>query len=197
MGAAFGVAAILAALVLAASGTGTAGLTHALQVTARFSFILFWLAYAGSALAALFGPAFKGAARRGRDFGLAFASAHLVHIGLVVWLFQISLRPPLPEKSFVFFTIGAIWVYLLALFSIPRLSRMLGPVRWRILRTIGLEYISFAFLIDFIRHPIQWNARSLLGYLPFATFSVIGTMLRLAAWTRRRQAAMAQSALPL
>jgi len=195
MGTALCAAVLLAGATLAVFGTGTTGVRRALDVTARFSFALFWLAYAGSALAALFGPAFRGLARRGRDLGLAFASAHLVHVGLVVWLFRISLEPPVSERTFVFFAVGLMWVYLLALFSIGRLSRMLGPVRWRVLRTVGLEYISFAFLVDFVNHPIHLNAKSLIGYLPFATLAVIGTMLRIAVWVRPRQRATAQGAL--
>jgi hypothetical protein len=188
MGVAFCMALGLAAMVLAAFGTGTTGLRRALDVTARFSFALFWLAYAGSALAALFGPAFRPVARRGRDLGLAFASAHLVHVGLVAWLFRISLQPPVSDSAFTFFAIGLIWTYLLALLSIGRLSRMLGPARWRILRTVGLEYIALAFLVDFINHPLHLNAKSLLGYLPFSALALTGTLMRIAAWARRRQA---------
>ncbi len=197
MGAALCAAIGVAGVTLAAWGTGTTGVRRALDATARFSFLLFWLAYAGSALAHLFGSPFQRLARRGRDLGLAFASAHLVHVGLVVWLFRISLQPPVSEQTFVFFGVGIFWTYLLALFSIRRLSQTLGPVRWRVLRTVGLEYISFAFLTDFINHPIHLNAKSLLGYLPFLALSVIGTTLRIVAWIRSRQRAMAQGALAL
>lgn len=102
MGTALCTAVLLAGGTLAVCGIGTTGVRRALEVTARFSFALFWLAYAGSALATLFGPAFRGLARRGRDLGLAFASAHLVHVGLVVWLFRISPEPPVSGRTFVF-----------------------------------------------------------------------------------------------
>jgi hypothetical protein len=46
----------------------------ALRATARWSFVLFWLASVGGALAPLFGSRFQALARRGRDLGLAFAS---------------------------------------------------------------------------------------------------------------------------
>jgi hypothetical protein len=59
-------------------------LVTALRLTARWSFLLFWMAYTGSAMGALFGPAFEVLARRGREFGLAYAAAHLIHLGLVV-----------------------------------------------------------------------------------------------------------------
>jgi hypothetical protein len=82
-GAAFCSALALAVFVLAVIGTGTRGTVMALRVTARFSFLLFWFAYAGRALATLFGHRFESVAKRGRELGLAFASAHLVHVALL------------------------------------------------------------------------------------------------------------------
>ncbi len=76
----------LAVVVLAILGTDARGIGGALRVTARFPFLLFWLAYSGGAMAALFGSIFQPLARRGRELGLAFASAHLIHVDLVIWL---------------------------------------------------------------------------------------------------------------
>jgi hypothetical protein len=128
MGSAFCAALALAALVLEALGPGVHGTTVALQVTARFSFLLFWPAYAAGAMATLFGPAFEPLKRRGREFGLAFASAHLVHLGLVAWLTSIGAAPAL--GVFLFFGLAALWTYLFALFSIPRLQKALGSKGW-------------------------------------------------------------------
>src|SRR5215831_115768 len=66
----FFVALVLAAVVLAKYGVGERGAVVGLQLTARWSFLLFWFAYAGSAMARLFGARFDALARRGRDFGL-------------------------------------------------------------------------------------------------------------------------------
>src|SRR4051812_49321928 len=185
MSAAFGTALGLSAVTLAISGFGTTGLLRALRMTARFSFLLFWLAYAGGALKTLFGSAFQPIAWRGRDFGLAFAAAHLVHIGLVIWLYQISAQPPLSPQVFWFFTIAAVWIYVLTLLSIKSLAHALGHLRWRILRLSGMEYISFAFLLDFVGHPLRGSVAGVLLYVPFATLSVMGTFLRLTAWASR------------
>src|SRR5208283_952478 len=114
------------------AGTGEKGIDAALRATARLSFLLFWVAYAGSAMASLFGSPFQTLKLRAREFGLAFASAQLVHIGLVVWLCLIGAAPDV--STFVFFGIALVWVYLLALFSIGRLRRALGPGSWWILR---------------------------------------------------------------
>jgi hypothetical protein len=84
MAGAFAAAAALAVAVLAAFGADERGTVFALRVTARFSFLLFWLAYTGGGLALLVGPALTPLKQRGRELGLAFASAHLVHAGLIV-----------------------------------------------------------------------------------------------------------------
>src|ERR1700750_3361041 len=84
MGAGLGAALVITAITLAMNGADNKSTRLALELTARFSFVLFWLAYAGGAIATLF--RIDALAGRGREFGLAFAAAHLVHIGLVIWL---------------------------------------------------------------------------------------------------------------
>ena len=182
MGCAFCAGLGLAGVVLAALGAGEEGTRVALSATARLSFLLFWPAYVGGALTTLFGPAFEGLKQRGRDFGLAFASAHLVHIALVTWLVHIGAAPSV--RTFVFFGIGVMWTYLLALFSIARLQRNLGSTGWWLMR-IGLNYIAFAFAVDFLRVSPVGTSNYLLGYLPFSVLSVVGPTLCLIAYTRR------------
>jgi hypothetical protein len=183
MGSAFCAALGLAVLVLEALGSGVQGTTVALQVTARFSFLLFWPAYTAGAMTTLFGPTFEPVKRRGREFGLAFASAHLVHLGLVAWLSYIGAAPAL--RVFLFFGVAALWTYLVALFSIPHLQNALGSKGWWVLRVVGLNYIACAFARDFLRYPQFASFAYLAGYLPFAVLSVVGPLLRLAAFVQR------------
>jgi hypothetical protein len=183
IGSAFCAALALTGLVLAALGPGEHGTYVALQVTARLSFLLFWPAYAGGALTALLGPVFQPLKQRAREFGLAFASAHLVHIGLVGWLSYIGAAPSF--QTFIFFGIAVLWTYLLALFSVSRLQQALGSKGWWLLRTVGLNYIAYAFAVDFLRYPLLSSVNHLIGYLPFAILSVGGPMLCLAAFVQR------------
>ena len=97
---AFLVGGVAAAIVLTVFGLGQRGTSIALRVTARWSFLFFWLAYVGRATPVLFGPRFSRLARHGRDFGLAFASAQLVHVGLVLWLYYLD---PNANGGMVFF----------------------------------------------------------------------------------------------
>ena len=183
MGSAFCAALGLAALVLAALGTGERGTDVALQLTARFSFLLFWPAYAAGAMTALFGTVFEPFKRRAREFGLAFASAHLVHLALVAWLTYIGHAPP--REVFIFFGVAVLWTYLLALFSVRRLQLALGSKGWWFLRVVGLNYIAYAFASDFLRYPQLGSIKYLVGYVPFAVLSVVGPLICLAAFMRR------------
>jgi hypothetical protein len=182
---AFGAALVLAAVVLANMGWDEKGTITALRATARLSFLLFWLAYAGGAMARLFGPAFAIFARHGRDFGLSFAAAQLVHIGLIVWLFRVSPHPPALTSWFIQFEIiGLVWIYVLAAFSMESLRTTLSPNLRQSLFAIGLEYIALVFFFNFVVLPIRTGAPhpiQIFSYLPFAILIVVGPILRWAA----------------
>jgi hypothetical protein len=180
--------AVCAALTLAASvtlalGAKQEGIDAALAATARLMFLLFWPAYSGGALVALFGAVFQPLKKHAREFGLAFASALLVHLGLVAILCLIGAAPD--AATFVFFGIGAVWAYLLALFSIPRLRLALGPRNWWLLSNVGMNYVAYAFIVDFLQQPLHGGVRHVVEYLPFAVLSLMGPGLRLAAYMQR------------
>jgi hypothetical protein len=155
----------------------------ALKVTARWSFAFFWLASSGGALATLFGSRFKSLAARARDFGLSFASAHVVHLGLVGCLYYFYIGPP--NFILIIFGIAAFWTYLLALLSIRRVSAALSPGLVRILRTVGVEYIAIAFLYDFAKNPLGRGVAHLVSYLPFLLLAIAGPLLRISAAVKR------------
>jgi hypothetical protein len=177
VGTAFVVAVALVSIVLIVFGAGKVGTIAALQVTARFSFLLFWLAYAGGGLAVLLGSRLQPLRRHGRHFGVAFAAAQLVHVGVVAWLCWIGATPGI--DVFVFFVPPFVVIYVLALFSLPSLQRALGRTLWALLRTVGMTYISYAFAVDFTGAPFSGNTTRIVMYAPFAFLSVAGPMLHL------------------
>jgi hypothetical protein len=181
MAATFGVALAIVIIVRMIEGPAQR-LDTALRATARWSFLWFWLASSSSAMATLFGSNYQALAQRARDFGLAFASAHLAHVGLVAWLLYHAATP---FPNLIFFGIGIFWIYLLALLSVKRFSAMLGPRIWRLIRTLGVEYIAFVFLVDFAKNPYQDGVLSLIAYLPFQAMAVAGPLLRIAAAAKR------------
>jgi hypothetical protein len=188
MGAAFAVALAITVAVFALRGIDNKSIRLALELTARWSFVLFWLAYAGGAMATLFG--WQSLAGRGRELGLAFATAHLVHVGLVIELGIVMGRVPLSGGLLLFFLAGLFFTYLLALLSFGG-ARAMGPVAWKTLRFVGMNYILIAFARDFVLpviypKPTQYNVAHFIAYAPFAAASIAAPLLVLAAMARRR-----------
>jgi hypothetical protein len=182
------VSLVLAAAVLAVAGAGEHGTALALRVTARWCFLLFWPAYAGSALARFCGPRFAFLALRGREFGLAFAAALFVHVGLVLWLMDVAADQRAPM---LLFWGGVACAYLLALLSLPRLRSWLGPSAWRISCEGAMQYIALVFAVDFIVEPLRANGpdKYPLTYLPFVIMLLGGAFLRLVGQIPRQRKA--------
>lgn len=157
----------------------------ALRATARWSFLWFWLASTAGALFALWGNRFAALARRARDFGLAFASAHAVHIALAIFMLYV-LAAPFPRSKLIFFGVGVFWVYLLALLSFKRVAALVQARTARVLRMIGVEYIGLVFIFDFYQGPFQGGVMNVIVYLPFLIMAATGPLLRLAALLKRR-----------
>jgi hypothetical protein len=160
----------------------------ALRWTARWSFVWFCLASMGSALCVLFGPLFKPLASRARDFGLAFASAHSVHVALVAYMLH-SATTPFPRSPLILFGVGVFFTYLLALISVSApLRDLLGPSGWRLVRNVGLEYINYAYFADFSTRTFHKGTAHMLIYLPFLLLTLAGPLVRLAAFLKRVRA---------
>jgi hypothetical protein len=183
---AFAVALAIAAVTLAVRGPGEEGTLLALRLTARWSFLWFWGAYTAGAWATLFGPRLRTVAARVREFGLAFAAAQLTHVALVVWLYQIAVRPP-GRGTLEFFGVAVLFTYLLALLSFRRFARGLTPRAVSVIRTVGVEYILLAFLVDFAKEPFRLTVGHLLSYGAFLALCVLAYVLRVTALVRRLQ----------
>ena len=131
----------------------------------------------------LFGAAFLPLKQLGRELGLAFAAALLVHLALVSWLCWIGSAPSV--HVFVFFGPVAALTFILALLSFGKLHTTLGPKPWRLLRTIGMNVILYAFLTDFMQDPLHGGVQHVVDYLPFTAMAIAAPLLRLAAWGLR------------
>jgi hypothetical protein len=178
----------IAATLLAYYGTDPDGLALAVRMTARWSFLFFWLSYAGGALATVFGPGFSALARRARPLGLAFASALMVHIGLVVWLGVAIGQIPLQGGLLWFFLLALVFTVVVALLSFGIGTRALGRW-WRPLLVVATTYILISFGLDFVQGAAGMTGQGWLyaaEYLPFAVLSLVAIPLRLAAHVRQR-----------
>lgn len=181
---AFAVALVIAVGSLTLRGYGEEGTVLGLKLTARWSYLWFWGAYTAAAWATVLGPRLRPVAMHARDFGLAFAAAHLVHVGLVVWLYRIAEHPP-GRGSLLFFGIAVFFTYLLALLSFRSFAGRLPPRAVFVIRTVGVEYIALAFLRDFIAPPFTATLTYAVAYGLFLALIALGYALRIVALVRR------------
>jgi len=152
-----------------------------LAVTARFAFLLFWPAYVGGALTSLFGDAFLPLKSHARELGLSFAAAIAVHLGLVATICLAGHPPPL--ETFVIFGAAAGCTYLLALLSVRRVREALPANAWPPIRFVAMNYILFAFILDFSSFQ-TYGLIDVVKYLPFLALAICAPILRLVAWAK-------------
>lgn len=180
MAVAFCASLAFAITLLAVFGAQGRGVSYALAGTARLAFLFFWPAYVGGALTSLFGNLFLPLRDNARNFGLAFAGALLVHLGLVVRLCAIG-HPP-GAKTFVVFGTAAAWVYILMLLSVRRVRDALSDKFWTSVRSLAMSYIALVFIFDFAKFPDDLSHG--VEYAPFATLAALGPALKVAAWIK-------------
>jgi hypothetical protein len=182
-GLAAGAELLIAAGAFGAKGITEDGIVLALRLTARFAFPLFWVAYTATALRSLFGPRFEPLRRLRAVLGLAFAASMTIHLALVATLCIIGAPPG--AGVFAIFGTAAACMYMLALFSIPRLQQALGMRGWKILSIVAMNAVALAFLDDFSTDFFATGAKHALFYWPFLALTVAAPTLRFAALLRR------------
>jgi hypothetical protein len=164
-----------------------------LEVTARFAFLLFWPAYVGGALTSLFGAVFLPLKSHARELGLSFAAAIAVHLGLVATVCLVGQAPPL--KTFAVFGAAVSCTYLLALLSVRRVRDALPANAWPPIRFVAMNYILYAFILDFRRNQ-TYDLIWVVKYLPFLALAISAPIFRIAAWAKTALRPPAKKGLP-
>lgn len=162
------------------------GFLRAARYTARWSFLCFMIVWSASALARLWPGGWRSALlynRRG--FGLAFASAHLIHASFFITAIVLLGAPTNPVTVFGG-GLGYVFVILLALTSTDSWVKRLGR-NWKLLHTIGVSYIAGIFAFTYYGR-MRDNPDLAIG-----TLSIMGLVLalRIAAWAKARRPATA------
>ena len=78
---------------------------------------------------------------------------------------------------FIFVGTAATFLYLIALCSIARVRQAIGTIGWRLLQIVGMNFIAFAFAVDFFRMSDGFSLKYAVSYLPFAVLSVAAPIL--------------------
>jgi methionine sulfoxide reductase heme-binding subunit len=170
--------AIATALALGADAVEQA--RFAARFTARVSFLLFLPVYVASSWNQLApSAASRFAFRRRRSLGLAFATAHTIHLGALT-TFQVLTREVPNTVTFVFGGGAYLALFALVATSSDAAVRRLGK-RWRRLHQVGVHWLWFVFAFSYSGRV----AGGQLFFVPFAAAAFAGLGLRIAAWRRR------------
>ena len=180
---------LMCAALLGMHGAGEEGWRVVIRATARTSLVLFSAAYVASSLRTFWrNDRTKWLLRNRRYVGLSYAASHTLHLGAIIALSRVD-----PDFRFELGTligggIAYVLLYLMALTSNDRAVAALGLDRWRRLHRIGMHYNWFIFFQSFAGRA--WMDPF---YVPFGLLVVGGAALRVAAWWKRRQPALAVS----
>lgn len=146
--------------------------------TARASFLIFLVVYCAPAASRLFpSPLTRAVVKRRRQWGLAFALAHFIHLGaLTNYMLLSGEGRPVP----VWILTGGCYVliFLLAITSNDASQRLLGRW-WKRLHRFGIHFIWLNFLLSYASR-IPDPTRMHIG-LVFVPIVLAALGLRLAA----------------
>ena len=145
---------IAAAALLGLAGNTDENVVEALRITARTAFAIFLFVFIARPAHQFFTtPSTAKLLRRRRLLGIAFTGVHTAHLILIFYRIQLSESFTLVASN----VLGAfVYLIILAMFvtSFDTTARMLGKRNWKILHTIGLWIIFFAFLQREIRQIV-------------------------------------------
>jgi sulfoxide reductase heme-binding subunit YedZ len=174
----------MSGLVLAAAGTGEAGVRMLIRATARSSALLFLAAFLARPLRQLWrSEASAFLLRNRRYFGVSMALSHALHGAAIVWL--LAGFPGAYEANaltLAFGGLGFVFVAALAATSSDAAVAALGRARWTLLHRTGVWYLWFIFWFTF--PPQQgWDALHVVAVAAFTA----APLVRAAAWARTRR----------
>lgn len=189
LGAALSAAAGL--LMLRMFGDGAVGTGWALDATARVSFAFWLLTFIARPLNAVSrSDVSKALVAWRRQFGIAFASAHIVHAWFIV---QIAALVPADFPPARFVPGGIVYLVILMMFatSFNRTAKAMRGRSWQYLHRTGQWLIALVFLNSSLQGIFNPD-HNRLTHVVLAALILAGVGLRAYVWQRqrnRRQAA--------
>jgi len=179
------VAAAGATCIIAVSIAGhpvlTEGWRHAARYTARFSFLIFLAVFVARPWHQLWpSQATRWAVLHRRALGLAFATAHLIHLYALTRFRVQSAQMPKPGVQLVGGVAAYVLLAAMAATSNDASVHVLGVRNWKRLHTVGIYWIWFFFLEVYV---VRIAAGSLF-FVPFALVAVAALLLRVGARSR-------------
>ena len=160
------------ALILLFHGINEPSFRIAIRFTARYSCILFLLAFTASSLRRLKPtPLNNWLLTNRRYLGLSMAVSHGFHAIAIVGV--AILTTDMMQNNLDAY-LGYLFIILMTITSFKRPAAILGRRKWRILHTLGMYYLWLSFTVAFgMRLNESW-----LLYSPFVVVLSLAFLLR-------------------
>jgi len=159
---------------------------RAIRVTARFSIVLFLLAFTASAVWRFWPNVWTSWQRRNRRYvGVSFAVSHFTHLGAIAALGRVApaeLAADANAITWIFGGLAYVFIAAMTLTSFDRTAQMLGPRAWTTLHTAGSYYIWLIFANSYVARAVQMPE-----YIPIALVVASALVLRIAARVSQSQ----------
>ena len=130
------------------------------KYSAHLSFIYLFVAYSVGTLTKYF--AFKPInhlAINRRSIGLSFSITHSIHLIAIVYFFTITSEQP-SIVSIIGGGLGYLLMYAMTLTSTDAMVERMSVQRWKMLHTIGINYLIIIFFITFVGRIFETSAYS-------------------------------------
>lgn len=131
------------------------------KYSAHLSFIYLFVAYSVGTLTKYF--AFKPInhlAINRRSIGLSFSITHSFHLIAIVYFFTTTAEQP-SIVSIIGGGLGYLLMYAMTLTSTDAMVERMGVQRWKMLHTIGINYLIIIFFITFVGSIFEISAYSI------------------------------------
>ena len=131
------------------------------KYSAHLSFIYLFVAYSVGTLTKYF--AFKPInhlAINRRSIGLSFSITHSIHLIAIVYFFTTTSEQP-SIVSIIGGGLGYLLMYAMTLTSTDAMVERMSVQRWKMLHTIGINYLIIIFFITFVGSIFEISAYSI------------------------------------
>jgi sulfoxide reductase heme-binding subunit YedZ len=169
---------ILTAVLVAAYGTGEAGIRVMIRSTARTSVLLFTAAFTASSAAQLWPRPFtRWLLRNRRYLGLSFAVSHAAHLLFIIDAAVLARFLEVNRVALIGGGLGYVFIAAMAATSFDGAVTWLGRRRWQRLHTVGAYYIWIIFVQSYVPRALIES----VAYVPSALLLIGALVVRVMA----------------
>ena len=144
------------------------------RYSAHLSFIYLLVAYSAGILSQNFKyPITKQLLKNRRYFGLGFSVTHTFHLVALIYFFYIRNEEP-TIVTILGGGLGYLLMYAMAITSTDEMVKMVGIKRWKLIHTIGINYLVVIFFYAFVGAIYQTSIYSIYTIYVLAILIVWG-----------------------